>query len=520
MSEFDAVASRLVEELPELCARHDIPGLAVGITDASGRTWTAAFGTTRRRGSDPVTPTTMFSLQSCSKTYTATGVMLAAQYGLIDLDRPVTGYLPEFTVHSSFESAPERRMTLRHLLSHTAGFTHEAPIGNNFVVGRAPFAAHCRSISDTWLRFPVGHHYEYSNLGIDLAAFIVERVSGLPFRTFQAKHLLEPLGLARTTFDQRKIAKDTDRALGHSSDATKLPLRIPMVAAGGLYASIQDVCRFIQFHLRRGESLLGSALLDEMYAVPRKQPGQQGGYGLGIVDAGWYRGHSGGGFGFLSDMYWAPEAGVGVAVLTNSNSHPLQPVLSDRILRELAGSPPEREPVHRPSVRASEQELARMSGQYVGRSSTISILLEDGLFMDSGTGKQPLRLVAPGEVVLQANESESWRLVSGADGRARYLIAGADGRVWYRNDPHDSAPPSVGPDWGGRYYQRRMGGRRTPVTLGVDERGPFVREPGQPRLRLEQHQPGLFFSTMGEALDLRPTPATYRNIALIRSGAG
>ena len=72
-------------------------------------------------------------------------------------------------------------MTLRHLLSHTAGFTHEAPVGNNLVVGRASFAAHCRSISDTWLRFPVGHHYEYSNLGIDLAAFVIERVSGLPF---------------------------------------------------------------------------------------------------------------------------------------------------------------------------------------------------------------------------------------------------------------------------------------------------------------------------------------------------
>ena len=66
-----------------------------------------------------------------------------------------------------------------------------------------------------------------------------------------------------------------------------------------------------------------------MCTVPFKRSGEPAGYALGIVDAGWYRGHSGGGFGFLSDMYWAPEAGVGVAVLTNSDNHPLQQVLSE-----------------------------------------------------------------------------------------------------------------------------------------------------------------------------------------------
>jgi len=58
--------------------------------------------------------------------------------------------------------------------------------------------------------------------------------------------------------------------------------------------------------------------------------------------------------------------------------------------------------------------------------------------------------------------------------------------------------------------------RCTPRVPGsAPERGPFVREPGQPRLQLQEHEPGLFFSTMGEALDLRGTPATYRNIVLI-----
>jgi hypothetical protein len=65
-------------------------------------------------------------------------------------------YLPEFTVHSAFEEHPERKITLRMLLSHTAGFTYEAPVGNNNELEPGTFDAHVRSIADTRLRFPVG----------------------------------------------------------------------------------------------------------------------------------------------------------------------------------------------------------------------------------------------------------------------------------------------------------------------------------------------------------------------------
>jgi CubicO group peptidase (beta-lactamase class C family) len=74
----------------------------------------------------------LFSVQSVSKNFTAAAVLLAVLEGLLDLDRPISEYLPSFTVNSRFEEHPEKKMTLRLLLSHRAGFTHEAPVGNNY----------------------------------------------------------------------------------------------------------------------------------------------------------------------------------------------------------------------------------------------------------------------------------------------------------------------------------------------------------------------------------------------------
>ncbi len=125
--------------------------------------------------------------------------------------------------------------------------------------GRESFEAHCRSIYDTWLRFPVGHHFQYSNLGIDLAGYILQRRSGLPFDHFVRRRLFEPLGLRRTTFNAAEIRREKDRAIGHTTGYTHIPVRVPMVAAGGLYTTVDDACRFMQFQLGDPAHLGGDA---------------------------------------------------------------------------------------------------------------------------------------------------------------------------------------------------------------------------------------------------------------------
>jgi CubicO group peptidase (beta-lactamase class C family) len=224
---------------------------------------------------------------------TALAVLTAVQDGLLALDTPIVAYLPQFTVNSRYEEHPERRMTLRHLLAHRAGFTHEAPLGNNMELEPQPhsFAQHVASISDSWLRYPVGYQQAYSNLGIDLAGYILQERAGERFEDYIKERVLDPLGMTGSTFDMEVIRSTGDRALGHVAGVDEIPggipVEIPMMPAGGLYTNTRDMARYIRYHLNGGElngrQLLGDELLQEMYSVQFPEKGQRTGYGFGFV---------------------------------------------------------------------------------------------------------------------------------------------------------------------------------------------------------------------------------------------
>ena len=254
--------------IPERMKQHRIPGLSITVVDREGILWAAGFGRTGK-GNQPVTPETLFSIQSMSKTFTATAVMIAVQDGLVDLDTPITTYLPEFIVNSRWEDNPQDKMTLRHLLTHTAGFTHEAPVGNNLDALYDTFEQHVLSISNTWLRCRVGAKYYYSNLGIDLAAYIVQVKSGMSITEYFKQKVFDPLGMPTSSIDYDIVEQFPDRALGHMPFVAEVPVAIPMIAAGGVYTSAAELSRFVQFHLNRGaidgRRLLDASFVDTMY---------------------------------------------------------------------------------------------------------------------------------------------------------------------------------------------------------------------------------------------------------------
>ena len=476
-----SVIAKYEQRIPELMAEQNVPGLAVALVDGDRVLWTQGFGHLDGDGSAPVTPDTIFSVQSMSKAFTATAVMRAVQAGRLDLDAPITTYLPDFTVHSAFEEHPERKITLRMLLSHTAGFTHEAPVGNNIDGDAGDFDAHVRSISDTWLRFPVGTGYAYSNLGIDLAGYILEKTYGEPFAAVMRDLLLEPLGMGESTFDRAQIAATTNRAVGHVSPAPRVPLVVPMTAAGGLYTSATDLARFLRFQLNAGsidgQAILDPALIAEQRTVPAPSAGAQAGYGLGVARTGWYAGdnadlisHGGGGFGFLADLWWLPQLQLGIAVLTNSQDLHLQGTLPLSILDDL---------VHEPG------------SVYQARLNALPAL--------TSVVEPDFQYVPP----------------DGLGQRIAGLAMAPSGDAAVRWAPYSGDYALV--EWG--------------VIDAVSQPDRFFVESGVPyfeanksgtvhRYRLTEIEPGLFLAWNGETLDLRTQQPTWRNFELVRISGG
>jgi CubicO group peptidase (beta-lactamase class C family) len=475
------VIARYRERIPELMAEQGVPGLAVALVDGDRALWVEGFGYRDRQGGAPVTADTIFSVQSMSKLFTATAVMQAVAVGQLDLDEPITTYLPEFTVHSAFEEHPERKVTLRMLLSHTAGFTHEAPVGNNNELDPGDFDVHVRSISDTWLRFPVGSGYAYSNLGIDLAGYILERVEGKPFAHVMRDSLLGPLGMDHSTFDRTVIRSTDDRAAGNVDPYPAPPLDVPMTSAGGLYTSAADLARFLHFQLNDG-SIDGRAILDhksiaQMRTVPPPSAGAPAGCALGVIRTRWNRWderpdlftHGGGGYGFISDLWWLPQLHIGIAILTNSQDHQLQEDLALSILGDLVTEP----------------------GVY--RDRLLALPPRPSVVDPSWSFQPPAgmaNLVANAAMVATGDEATRWAAYSGP-----YRTP-----AWGVLDP-TGPPDRFVVDAGVPYFE-------------VDDTGSLVRH------RLVEVAPGLFLADNGETLDLRDPVPTWQGLRLVRVAGG
>jgi CubicO group peptidase (beta-lactamase class C family) len=142
-----------------------VPGVAIGLLDGQRVVWTEGFGLANIATQAPVSPETVFSVQSISKTYTATAFVRAIDRKLIGLDDRVVDILPGFAIRDRFGGHEIGRITMRQLLSHWAGLCQEAPVGNNYGDWHCSLKEHIASIEDSWLRLPVGRYYRYSNLG-------------------------------------------------------------------------------------------------------------------------------------------------------------------------------------------------------------------------------------------------------------------------------------------------------------------------------------------------------------------
>ncbi|MGF2414114.1 MAG: serine hydrolase domain-containing protein, partial [Ferruginibacter sp.] len=312
----------------EKMAEYNILGVSIALVDDQNVVWVKGFGYTDNTKTQQVNETTLFSTQSISKTYTATAFLMEAEKGKYNLDDVIIKHYPSFTVHSRYGDGEAKKITFRHLLSHRSGLCHETPIGNNYDTVHCTFEEHIKSVASSWLRFPVGKFYSYSNMGPDITAYILSKKAGISVEEYLKRNLLMPLGMTKSTYNQEEVYKSGNYAKGYFGNEEMEKTYIADPAAGGLYSNPTEMAKFLSFQFNNwkinNKVVISPKLLNQMYTVQFKLDGQVAGYGLGVRLKP-YHGvtlvhHAGGGYGYRAEQAWIPEAKIGVIVLTNDGA--------------------------------------------------------------------------------------------------------------------------------------------------------------------------------------------------------
>src|SRR5215472_3915298 len=184
--------------IPSQLRTRNIAGAVVSVVKDGQVLFQKGYGYADVEGKKPVLPEqTLFRPGSISKLFTATAVMQLVEQGKLDLDRDANDYL-DFAIPKTYVEP----ITLRRLLTHTAGF--EETVKNLFVAHESdmkPLRSYLVNQMPARI-FPPGKIPSYSNYGFSLAGYIIERVSGEKFERYVDNHILKPLRMTSSTFDQ------------------------------------------------------------------------------------------------------------------------------------------------------------------------------------------------------------------------------------------------------------------------------------------------------------------------------
>jgi CubicO group peptidase (beta-lactamase class C family)/D-alanyl-D-alanine dipeptidase len=413
-------------------AAKGIPALSVVLVDDQDIIWARGFGQARPGQDVAATPETVYRVGSVSKLFTDIAIMQLVEEGRVELDAPVTSYLPELSPRNTY-GVP---ITLRQLMSHRAGLVREPPVGNYFEDTEPTLAATVASLNGTELVHRPGERAKYSNAGIGVVGYVLERLSGKPFVDALEEAVLRPAGMTRSAFHPRSdLLPDLAEAYMWTYDGREFPaptFQLGMSPAGSLYCTVTDLGRFLSVLFAGGAPLLSREALEHMWTPQFAGPDAASGFGLGFMvsqlEGTRMVGHNGAMYGFATELAALPEEKLGVVVaLTVDGAN----VVAERVAHHALGLmlaarrgsplPPPRETTPLPEGLSRELE-----GRWEGRGGGGLELVDryGRLFMTPLAGGFRSELRALGDTLVTDDRlSFGTRLLPLEDGR---LLMGGD----------------------------------------------------------------------------------------------
>ena len=312
-----------------------MPGVAVAIVQGGDVVHQRGFG--HDGNGRPITPTTPFPIGSLTKSFTALAIRQLSEAGAIGLDDAVQRHIPWFRVADA-DASP--RITVRHLLNQTSGFSRASGIQPLLDDAPASLKDLVRGLASTPLNRPVGESYAYSNLNFVVLGLLVETITGQPWGTYIERQIFAPLGMTHsfTTFDaaERMGMTALHRYWFGVPVRSALEYQPELAPTGYLVASVEDMARYLTVYLDHrpapAAALLSVAGIEGMLTpatnevtVPLLSQPFTVRYGEGWFvgpfgaarDARWHLGELP---SFAAWMVLLPESNLGVVVLTNIGS--------------------------------------------------------------------------------------------------------------------------------------------------------------------------------------------------------
>ena len=347
LRDIDAFVTRTLRTLPEL------PSVGLTIVE-DGKVYTRGYGYADLEHRIAAGPDTGYYNGSNTKAYTATVVATLAAEGVLDLDAPITKYLPEVQFAASIDAS---RLTLRRFLSHMSGIRNEAITFRTAYAGNHTPEELVRILGRS---AAAKDEFYYDNLGYVVAGLVIERLTGRKWQDVLDQRLFHPLNMRNTTTSM-SVARKRPIAVPYAMNDRGVLARLEygwkdnsmMHAAGGIVTTPNDLARWLSANLTDGRIGSRQLLPASAFQETRRQqtPVKGGsplfahtGYGFGWYQSTW-RGtpllfHGGGFEGWRSFSSFIPERRLAIGVMTNSSlgNAPLE-MISAYAYGRLAGLP-------------------------------------------------------------------------------------------------------------------------------------------------------------------------------------
>jgi len=383
--EGDPIETTTIEEL---IREHQTPGVSVAVIRNGRIEWTRGFGLADVGTGRAVTPQTLFQAASISKPVAAVAALRMVQDGLLELDEDVNLKLKSWKVPAN-EFTAERPVTLRHLLSHTAGTTVSGFPGyprDARLPGTIDILEGRGNTDPVRVETTPGSIWQYSGGGYTIIQQLMVDVAGKPYAEILRERVLEPAGMTHSTYEvPLPLARENEASTAYADDGSAIEGRYHSYPeGGGLWTTAEDLARFAlaiqQSRAGMPGSLLSSHLVNEMLTPVMNHYG----LGFGLSEDGRRFGHSGANEGFFCVLSASLDDGWGIVVMTNGNGGwPLCELV--RMAAAKAYGWPAFEPTRRRRVDIGEVALARIAGTYEILPESAEVMSRIALFPNMGT---------------------------------------------------------------------------------------------------------------------------------------